>query len=84
MFDGKTYNDVTTDTPIGLTAFVNGSGGRWMTYNLVPLILSLSKKRPKLILSKEGKYVEKWTALILLLAIIPVTLRLRYSEYKYR
>ncbi|NLP36278.1 MAG: hypothetical protein GX357_01340 [Firmicutes bacterium] len=34
MFDGKTYNDVTTDTPIGLTAFVNGSGGRWMTYNL--------------------------------------------------
>lgn len=34
MFDGKTYNNVTTETPIGLTAFINGSGGRWMTYNL--------------------------------------------------
>jgi hypothetical protein len=34
MFDGRTYNDVTTDCPIGLTAFINGTGGRWMTYNL--------------------------------------------------
>jgi hypothetical protein len=34
MYDGKTYNKDTTDTPVGLTAFVNGSGGRWMTMNL--------------------------------------------------
>ena len=34
MFDGMTYNNITSDCPIGLTAFINGTGGRWMTYNL--------------------------------------------------
>jgi hypothetical protein len=34
MFDGMTYNSITTDCSIGLTAFINGTGGRWMTYNL--------------------------------------------------
>ncbi|HHX74035.1 MAG TPA: hypothetical protein GX699_03945 [Firmicutes bacterium] len=34
MFDGRTRNDITSGAPIGLTAFVNGSGGRWMTNNL--------------------------------------------------
>ncbi len=34
MFDGKTRNDISNGAPIGLTAFVNGSGGRWMTNNL--------------------------------------------------
>jgi len=34
MFDGMTFNNVTTGCPIGLTAFINGSGGRWMTHNL--------------------------------------------------
>lgn len=34
MFDGMTYNDITSDCPIGLTAFINGTGGRWMTYDL--------------------------------------------------
>lgn len=34
MFDGMTYNNITADYPIGLTAFINGTGGRWMTYNL--------------------------------------------------
>jgi hypothetical protein len=34
MFDGMTRNDITTGCPLGLTAFINGSGGRWMTYNL--------------------------------------------------
>jgi len=29
-----TYNSITTDCSIGLTAFINGTGGRWMTYNL--------------------------------------------------
>lgn len=34
MFDGMTYNSITSDCPIGLTAFINGTGGRWMTYSL--------------------------------------------------
>ena len=34
MFDGMTTNKITNDQRIGLTAFVNGTGGRWMTYDL--------------------------------------------------
>jgi len=37
MFDGMTYNKVTTDLPIGLTAFINGTGSRWVTYNLTAI-----------------------------------------------
>lgn len=37
MFDGMTYNNITADCPIGLTAFINGTGGRWMTYNLTAI-----------------------------------------------
>lgn len=34
MYDGKTFNNDTADLPVGLTAFINGTGGRWMTMNL--------------------------------------------------
>jgi hypothetical protein len=34
MYDGKTFNNDTTELPVGLTAFINGTGGRWMTMNL--------------------------------------------------
>ncbi len=34
MFDGRTFNDVSAGCPLGLTAFINGTGGRWMTHNL--------------------------------------------------
>lgn len=37
MFDGMTYNNVTSDYPIGLTAFINGTGSRWMTFNLTTI-----------------------------------------------
>lgn len=37
MFDGKTYNDITSDCALGLTAFINGTGGRWMTYDLTAI-----------------------------------------------
>ncbi|NLO26347.1 MAG: hypothetical protein GX114_09470 [Clostridiales bacterium] len=37
MFDGMTYNNITSDCPIGLTAFINGTGGRWMTYSLTAI-----------------------------------------------
>lgn len=37
MFDGRTYNNVTTDQPIGLTAFINGTGSRWATFNLTAI-----------------------------------------------
>lgn len=37
MFDGMTYNKATIDCPIGLTAFINGTGSRWMTYNLTAI-----------------------------------------------
>ena len=33
MFDGKTRNDISNGAPIGLTAFVNGSGGRWTSHS---------------------------------------------------
>jgi hypothetical protein len=34
MFDGMAYNSITTDIPIGLSAFINGTGSRWVTYSL--------------------------------------------------
>jgi hypothetical protein len=34
MYDGKTFNTDTYETKVGLTAFVNGTGGRWITWNL--------------------------------------------------
>lgn len=34
MYDGKTFNNDTADLPVGLTAFINGTGGRWMTMGL--------------------------------------------------
>jgi hypothetical protein len=34
MYDGKTYNKDTTDNKIGLTAFINGTGSRWQTFDL--------------------------------------------------
>jgi hypothetical protein len=37
MFDGMTYNNITSDCPVGLTAFINGTGGRWMTYSLTAI-----------------------------------------------
>jgi len=37
MYDGKTFNNDTSDLPIGLTAFLNGTGGRWMTMNLTAI-----------------------------------------------
>ncbi len=37
MFDGMTTNEITTGNPIGLTAFINGTGGRWMTHNLATI-----------------------------------------------
>ena len=37
MYDGKSYNNDTADNPIGLTAFINGTGGRWMTMNLTAI-----------------------------------------------
>ncbi len=33
LIDGMTINSI-SDTPLGLTAFINGTGGRWMTHNL--------------------------------------------------
>jgi len=36
MMDGKTYNDI-AGAPIGLSAFINESGLRWMTSNLTVL-----------------------------------------------
>ncbi|MBQ9992976.1 MAG: hypothetical protein IJP33_06085 [Firmicutes bacterium] len=36
MFDGKTYNDI-AGAPVGLTAFINTSGLRWMTSNVTAL-----------------------------------------------
>jgi len=37
MFDGMTYNSISADTPIGLTAFISGTGSRWMVYNLTEI-----------------------------------------------
>ncbi|MCC6147663.1 MAG: hypothetical protein IT308_08870 [Anaerolineaceae bacterium] len=37
MYDGKTFNNDTADLPVGLTAFINGTGGRWMTMNLTTI-----------------------------------------------
>jgi hypothetical protein len=34
MYDGKTFNSDTAQKPVGLTAFINGTGGRWMTMSL--------------------------------------------------
>jgi len=36
MYDGKTYNDIAI-APVGLTAFINNSGLRWMTSNLTAI-----------------------------------------------
>ena len=43
MFDGMTTNEITTGNPIGLTAFINGTGGRWMTTIWQQLILLLKQ-----------------------------------------
>lgn len=37
MYDGKTFNSDTAQLPVGLTAFINGTGGRWMTMNLTAI-----------------------------------------------
>lgn len=37
MYDGKTYNSDTASRPVGLTAFINGTGGRWMTMSLTAI-----------------------------------------------
>lgn len=37
MFDGMTTNKITNDQRLGLTAFINNSGGRWMTYDLAAI-----------------------------------------------
>ena len=37
MYDGKTFNNDTADLPVGLTAFINGTGGRWMTMSLTAI-----------------------------------------------
>ena len=37
MYDGKTYNSDTAQIPVGLTAFINGTGGRWMTMSLTAI-----------------------------------------------
>jgi hypothetical protein len=37
MYDGKTFNSDTTDLPVGLTAFINGTGGRWMTMGMTAI-----------------------------------------------
>ncbi len=34
MYDGMTRNAEIKDVPMGLTAFINGTGSKWVTYNL--------------------------------------------------
>ena len=37
MYDGMTLNPAIKDVPVGLAAFTNGSGMRWVTYNLTAI-----------------------------------------------
>ena len=34
MYDGQTASFFNSDQPVGLTAMISGTGGRWMTYDL--------------------------------------------------
>ncbi len=37
MYDGMTYNPDLKDVPVGLTAFIDGTGMRWVTFNLTAI-----------------------------------------------
>ncbi len=37
MYDGMTYNPDMKDVPVGLTAFIDGTGMRWVTFNLTAI-----------------------------------------------
>lgn len=37
MYDGMTLNSEIKDVPVGLSVFINGTGSRWLTYNLTAI-----------------------------------------------
>ncbi|MBR5252084.1 MAG: hypothetical protein IKV52_04615 [Oscillospiraceae bacterium] len=37
MYDGMTNNKAIKDVPMGLSAFINGTGQKWVTYNLTEI-----------------------------------------------
>ena len=37
LFDGMNYNKLTTDTPVGLSCFIDGTGSRWVTFNITTI-----------------------------------------------
>lgn len=37
MYDGMTLNSEIKDVPTGLSVFINGTGSRWLTYNLTAI-----------------------------------------------
>lgn len=39
MYDGMTLNSEIKDVPVGLSVFTNGTGSRWLTYNLTAINL---------------------------------------------